>query len=94
MDKTEEKVVDIAGLQKILQENDYTSILFSDSDEWTKEQKDALDILLQYTDSKPSFDYTNDEDVEKLFESIGGYLWELVSKIPQNQKENFYKSID
>ena len=55
MDKTEEKVVDIAGLQKILQENDYTSILFSDSDEWTKEQKDALDILLQYTDSKPSF---------------------------------------
>lgn len=94
MDKTKEKVIDIDGLTKLLNEVNYDEIIFSDPSEWTTEQEKALDTLFQYTYSKPKIDYKNPEDIDRLNETLDDYIYEIISKIPMDQRLKFYKNIN
>ena len=94
MDKTKEKVIDIDGLTKLLNEVNYGEIIFSDPSEWTTEQEKALDTLFQYTYSKPKIDYKNPEDIDRLNETLDDYIYEIISKIPMDQRLKFYKNIN
>lgn len=94
MDKTKEKVIDIDGLTKLLNEVNYGEIIFSDPSEWTTEQEKALDTLFQYTYSKPKIDYKNPEDIDRLYETLDDYIYEIISKIPMDQRLRFYKNIN
>lgn len=94
MDKTKEKLFNIDELKELLNTVNYSDIMLADTDDWTTEQAEAMDTLLQYTDSKPKFDYANQEEAQRLYESIDGYMYEIISKIPIEQRADFYRSIN
>lgn len=94
MDKTEEKAIDIDGLKKLFSEVNYAEIILSKSGEWTTEQEKAIDVLLQYTDTKPKINYKNQEDIYRLFNLLDDYMYEIISKIPIEQRAEFFKVIN
>lgn len=94
MDNTEEERIDINDLKELLSEINYFDDIFSkDFVELTNEDVVALNCLIQYIDSEHNFDLSNEDDYNLLNNSLDPFMYQIVSKIPDNQKEDFFNNI-